>query len=64
MFGRASVLAVYLASVYFDVWGMIKTPGNVDLLSVAFFLAFISADSPWATYSKNVNITKTEDKEE
>jgi len=60
MFGRASVLAVYLASVYFDVWSMIKTPDNVFLLSVGFVVAFLSADSPWVTYSKKVEVTKNE----
>jgi len=60
MIGRASVLAVYLASIYFDVWSMIKTPSNVDLLSLAFIIAFISADSPWFTYSKKVEITRNE----
>lgn len=50
MIGRAAVLAVFCASVYFDVWGKIQTGDNVLLLSVAFVLAFLSADEPWVKY--------------
>ncbi len=60
MFGRGTVLAVYLASVYYDIWNMIQTDFNRNLLAVALFIAFISGDSPWITYSKNVEVVKRE----
>ena len=59
MFGRASVLALYLASVYFDVWSMINLPLNERLLGLGFIVAFISADTPWFTYSKTVEVKET-----
>lgn len=58
MVGRAATIAVFCASVYLDIWSMID-PNTADWLVVAFFFAFISADSPWVTYSKNVEIKKT-----
>ena len=59
MFGRASVLAVYLVSVYFDIWSMINLVSHERLLGLGFIVAFISADSPWFTYSKTVEVTET-----
>jgi len=60
MIGRASVLAVFCASVYFDIWSKIQTPDNIFILSIAFILAFISADEPWMRYEKKVIITEEE----
>ena len=62
MIGRASVLAVFCASVYFNVWSKIQTGDNVFLLSVAFVLAFLSADEPWVKYvhTKEEKITVQE----
>ncbi len=59
MFGRASVLAVYLASVYFDIWSMINLSSHEQLLGIGFIVAFISADTPWFTYSKTVEVKET-----
>ena len=50
MIGRAAVLAVFCASIYFDVWSKIQTPDNVFVLSLAFVIAFVSADEPWIKY--------------
>lgn len=62
--GRAAVLAVFCASVYFDIWSMIQTPGNADLLSIAFVLAFLAADEPWVQYTKIIEKRFEEKKKE
>lgn len=63
MIGRASVIAVYCATVYLSIWDMIQAPGNRDLLGLAFILAFLSADEPWVkyTYKKEEKILVRED---
>ncbi len=60
--GRAAVLAVFCASVYFDIWGMMGD--DTFLLSLAFVIAFLAADEPLIQYKKMVTIEKEEKKKE
>ena len=64
MIGRASVIAVYCATVYFGIWDMIQVSGNRDLLGLAFILAFLSADEPWIQYIKKEEKTTIKENDE
>lgn len=64
MIGRASVIAVYCATVYFGLWDMIQDSGNQNLLGLAFILAFLSADEPWVKYVKEEKTIITRSEEE
>ena len=58
---RASILAVFCASVYFDIWSKIQTRANILLLSIMFVLTFILADKSWVEYEKIIIEEKKED---
>ena len=51
MIGHASVLFVFILSIYWNIWNIVPEE-NQFFLALAFFIAFISAEGPIVKYVK------------